>query len=139
MNHFAIFAHGKSLDVDALAEQSTLRPDKVWRRGELRGAGRYQTSGFLIGLGNGAELTYGAQVQTAFEFLRDNQHQLLTLGQFEGVDTFILGVQFNIQLEENTVGFTVDFPARLMEQALKVGVNLVAYVSLIREVCEGDA
>jgi hypothetical protein len=133
MNQFAIFALGKTLDVDALTPQLSLRIDKVWHLGDRRGYGSYKTSGVWIDLGNGAELTFDEQVRIAYEYVRDNQHQLLVLGQFEGVEAFTLGIQFNVHLQEGQVGFIVDFPAKLMAQALKIGASLIAYVFIARQ------
>jgi len=135
MNHFSIFAHGVSFDVDAYLATSPLHFDHVWRREQKlsrlpAGSKREPTSGAELVLGDGAQLAFDEQQVIAADFLSKHVEALRDLAKFPGVETFILALRFQMELEPSTVGFCVSFSSDLMRQALEVGVEPVCYVVL---------
>jgi hypothetical protein len=138
MNHFTLFAHGENFDVDKYLHATPLRFDKLWRRGDLRGCPGFMqdvhpTSGIEKQLGPGWELPYWEQDEIASRFLEANEDELRRLGQFPGVDTFILGLHYRIELTPNTCGFCMSASPKLMELAIRLGIDLTFYVDLDRK------
>ena len=141
MTDFRIFAHGKEFDPDACASRSALKFSRLWRRGELKcpdGTSAYETSGVEILLA-AEQLPFYSQVGIARSFLEENETALQKLGQFDGVETYILGLERTIEHSPGLVGFTVWFPESLMSLSLRIGINLVAYVQLAPLVVPADA
>ena len=136
MNAFRLFAHGREFDVDAFLATTTLRPDHVWHRGDQRRdacvESRHPTSGVEYELGDGRTLTLPEQEKIAIEYLSANQEALRVLAKWPGVTTFILALQYQLELGPGTFGFTIRPSALLMEHALAVGVSPTFYVWLDR-------
>ena len=132
MNEFKVFAHGPSFDVDAYLAGTKLEFDNVWRRGDQRRyswvESEHDTSGVEIILGDGYSIPFSEQKQIAMEFLIRRRDELRALAEFDGVQTFILGLQYNVSLKSNAIGFTVSSSARLMWHALDVGLRPTYYV-----------
>jgi hypothetical protein len=135
-NEFRIFAHGEALDVDALLDATTLRPDYVWRRGEQRRfaciESAYPTSGVEFVLGDGLVLPVPAQEQIAARYIETHRDELRKLAQFPGVETFILGIQYICELDEGTIGFAIAPSPALLRRALDAGLDPTYYVGLNR-------
>lgn len=136
MNEFRLFAHGESFDVDAFLASSTLRPDYVWRRGEQRryycSESRHPTSGVEFVLGNGLTVPFLEQESIAVAYLQDHRDELRALSRLQGVDTFILGLQYHGEFDNNTFGFCLGPSLRLMWHCLEVGCEPTYYVSIDR-------
>jgi hypothetical protein len=94
------------------------------------------TSGVGKRLGDGVALPLDEQQRIAVEYLSTNQEALRELVKFPGVTTFILGLQYNIELNAGLRGFCMSPSPRLMWHALDVGVHPTFYVVLKRP---GDA
>ena len=135
-NQFCIFAHGCTFDVDAFLGTTTLRPDYVWRRGDQRRyacvESRHPTSGVEFVLGDGRRVSPLEQEQIAISYIQANRDQLSALGQFAGVEAFILGIQYICELDEGLSGFCIGPSRLLMQQALEVGIEPHYYVGLNR-------
>ena len=144
MNHFTLFAHGDDFDVDAYLESTSLNFDKVWHRGDLRGCAEFiqdqhLTSGVEKELGRGWEIPIHNQDQIATDFLEANENALKQLAQFPGVDTFVLGLHYRIELTLDICGFCMSTSARLMYFALRIGIDPTFYVDLDRKDFVDDA
>jgi hypothetical protein len=126
--HFELFAHGDSFDVDAYLRSAPLDFDLVWRRRE----GGRPMSGVGKLLGNGAVIPLSEQQQIAAEFMSAKRDSLRELASFPGVETFILGLQFNMELKEGLMGFCLAPSAILMRHALEIGISPTFYVVLNR-------
>lgn len=126
--HFEIFAQGSSFNVDAYLELAPFDFDKVWRRSE----GGRPASGVGKVLGNGAEIPLSEQQRIAGEFMSANRDSLRKLASFPGVETFILGLQFNFEVKDGIKGFCLAPSAALMREALEVGISPTFYVVLHR-------
>lgn len=122
--HFEVFALGREFDVNKYLTSTSLDFDNVWHSSER---GR-PTSGVGKRLGDGAVVPFDEQQRIAVEFLSANSAALRELAKFPGVTTFILGLQYNIELKEGSLGFCVDPSPRLMWHALDVGVRPTFYV-----------
>jgi hypothetical protein len=127
-DHFELFAHGVSFDVDTYLKSAPLEFDLVWHRGE----GCYRSNGVARLLGNGAIVSLADQQRIAVEFLSANRDSLMALARFPGVETFILGLQFNIELTEGLVGSCLSPSAVLMSQAQEIGISPTFYIDLNR-------
>jgi len=136
MNEFRLFAHGEAFDVDAFLSSTALRPDYVWRRGDQRRyacvESRHPTSGVEFVLGDGLTVPYLKQEGIAVTYLKAHRDELRALGQFPGVDTFILGLQYRTSFESNVIGFCLGPSAQLMWHCLDVGCEPTYYVTLDR-------
>lgn len=126
--HFELFAHGDSFDVDTYLKLAPLDFDLVWHRRE----GGHPTSGVGRVLGNGAVIPLSEQQRIAAEFMSANRDSLRELGTFPGVETFNLGLQFNMELKEGLKGFCLAPSAMLMRHALEIGISPTFYVVLNR-------
>jgi hypothetical protein len=127
MNEFGLFAHGEAFDADAYLAETKLRIDYVWRRGDQR---RY--SCVEIALGDGRAVPYFEQGEIAIDYLKSHRDELRALAKFPGVETFILGLQYHVQIGESTIGFSIGPSPLLMWHALDIGVRPTYYVSLDR-------
>jgi hypothetical protein len=136
MNEFRLFAHGAAFDVDAFLGATTLRPDYVWRRGDQRRyacvESRHPTGGVEFVLGDGLTVPLPEQERIALAYLRAHPDELRALGQFPGVDTFILGLQYHMKLGGGVAGFSLGPSPSLMWHCLDIGVRPVYYVTLDR-------
>jgi len=141
MNHFTLFAHGDDFDVGAYLETKSLNFDKVWHRGDLRGCteSKHPTSGVEKQLGCGWELPIHEQEQIATDFLETNENVLKHLAHFPGVDTFVLGLHYRIELTPGVCGFCMSASPKLMYFALRIGIDLTFYVDLDRKDFDDDA
>lgn len=144
MNHFTLFAHGDGFDVDAYLEATSLSFDEIWRRGDLRGCAEFiqdrrPTSGVEKQLGCGWELPIHEQDQIACDFLEAHERALKHLAQFPGVDTFILGLHYRIELTTDICGFCMSASARLLYFALRIGISPTFYVDLDRKDFDDNA
>jgi hypothetical protein len=137
MNHFTLFAHGESFDVDAYTPTATLVFNSVWHRGDQRRyscvESKHPTSGIEIVLGDGRTVPLPEQEEIAIGYLKAHTDELRALARFPGVDTFILGLQYHIELDDGIVGFCMGPCALLMWHALNVGVTPTYYVTLDRD------
>jgi hypothetical protein len=127
MNHFKLFAHGTEFDVDAYRATESIGFDRIWHTGEQN----YKTNGLEKILGDGTRLDIFDQDRIATEFLEQHEKVLAELANYPGVDAFILGLQYRIDLEPCLRGFCLSFSARLTYFALKTGVNPTFYVDLV--------
>jgi hypothetical protein len=136
MNHFTLFAHGESFDVDTYLAKTTLRFDHVWRLGHQRRyscvESRHPTSGVEKVLGDGSTIPVHEQQNIAVEFLSTHRTALLELANYPGVDTFVLGLHYEIVLEEGIIGLCMGPSAQLMKHALDLRIRPNFYVVLDR-------
>lgn len=135
MNHFSLFAHGGAFDVDAYLAATKLSVDYVWRRGgQLRDScveSRHPTSGVEIVLGDGCVVPFFEQEEIAIAYLKDHRDELRTLAHFSGIETFVLGLQYALKLDnEGDTGFCLGPSPQLMWHALDVGVRPTYYVTV---------
>lgn len=131
MNHFRLFAHGEAFDPDAYLATTALTFDGVWHKGES-GHDHPKSSGVFKVLGDGPTVPLFKQEQVAIDYLTANREALSALAREPGVTTFILGLHYQIRLEEGTVGFTVGPSAPLMRLALEIGIAPTYYVTIER-------
>jgi len=129
MNEFRLFAHGVAFDSDAYLAAAPLKFDGVWHKGEA-GNDHPKSSGVFKVLGDGRTLPIVEQEQIAIEFLSANREALKALATYRGVTTFILGLQYHIELGEDTIGFCIGPSLRLMWHALDIGIEPTYYVTL---------
>jgi hypothetical protein len=134
MNHFELFAHGVSFDPKEYLASTKLVFDKVWYKGE-EGHDHPKSSGVGKSLGNGPSLPIFEQERIAIEYLVKNNHELKSLANFPGVTTFILGLQYHIELDESTIGFCMGPSHKLMKCALDLGIDPTYYVTIDHQ-CE---
>jgi len=136
MREFRLFAHGERFDVDAFLASTTLRPDRVWRRGDQRRyacvESRHETSGLELAIGDERAIALPEQERIAITYLTTYRDELRTLADFSGVDTFILGLEYRTAFERNVIGFCLAPSLELMRQCLDVGCVPVYYVTLDR-------
>ena len=136
MNHFTLFAHGEAFDADAFVSKTSLRFDYVWRRGDQRRyacvSSKHPTSGVEKVLGDGAAIPLPKQQHIAIEFLSHNREALLELADQAGVDTFVLGLHYEIKVEEGIVGVCMSPSDELMKLALDLRITPNFYVVLDR-------
>jgi hypothetical protein len=131
MNEFRIFAHGVDFDPEAFLTSTSLKFDGVWHKGES-GQDHPKSSGVFKVLGNGKEVPIFKQQQIAIEYMSANQEALKALAKYPGVTTFILGLQYHMELEPGTIGFCMGPSALLIWHCLDIGVSPKFYVSLDR-------
>lgn len=131
INEFRVFAHGEAFDPDAYLARTALKFDGVWRRGES-GHNHPKSSGVFKVLGDGWTIPILEQERIAIQYLTANREALKALAREPGVTTFILGLQYQIQLEEGIVGFSLGPPAALMRVALDIGIAPTYYVVIDR-------
>lgn len=129
MNEFRIFAHGEYFDPDAYLLSTLLKLDGKWHKGES-GHDHPKSSGVFKILGDGLKLTISKQEIIAIDYISKNREALKALAKFPGVTTFILGLQYHIELEPGLVGFCMGPSAQLMKYALDIGFSPTFYVSL---------
>jgi hypothetical protein len=126
INHFELFAHGATFDVDAYLPRTQLPISRVWRRGSAH----YRTSGIAVTLGDGPSVPVFEQERLAIEFLARYKEALAALRKEPGIDVFILGLHLRMRLEEGLVGFSVGPSTLLMRHALDAGVEPFFFVAL---------
>jgi hypothetical protein len=124
-----LFAHGETFQPDTYLASAPFTFDGVWHKGES-GRNHPKSSGVFKVLGDGRTLPLHEQERIAIDFLAANQAALKELAQFPGVTTFILGLQYHIDLKINLIGFCVTPPTRLMKYALEIGIEPTYYVTL---------
>jgi len=137
MNYFKVLAHGEQFDVDAYLGNAALRPDFVWRRGDLRRYttdSRHPTAGVEFILGDGQNVPLPEQQGVAVAYLSSNHEALKDLAARPGVTTFILGLQYHMKLTSGILGFSLGPSRRLMQHALEVGITPTFYVSFDRAI-----
>lgn len=134
MNHFTIFAHGESFDVDSFLSETSLVMNHVWRRNDRRRHpfvdSKYLTSGIEIELGDGFIIPFLEQERIAIKYIKANKNELRIIGTFPGVNTFILGLQYILKVDSNIVGFSMGPSAELMKIALEIGLIPNYYVTI---------
>src|SRR5262245_52989606 len=106
MNEFRIFAHGVAFDLDTYLASAPLKFDGTWRRGEVANDHPKSNGVFKI-LGDGQQLPLYEQERIAIDYLTANRDALKALATYPGVTTFILGLQYLVELDPSTVGFTI--------------------------------
>src|SRR5438094_10563540 len=98
MNEFRLFAHGVDFDPDAYVASTPLKFDGVWHKGES-GHDHPKSSGVFKVLGDGQKVPLSEQEKIAIEYLSTNREALKALTKYPGVTTFILGLQYHIELD----------------------------------------
>jgi hypothetical protein len=137
-----LFALGETFDPDAFARVTSLRIDRVWRRGErCRDAGSVHpaSSGVDIYLDDGRPPPLPRQEAIAFDFLRAHRDELAALRHFPGVTTFVLALHYPIALEENLLGFSLSASPSLLRACVEAGISPTFYVWPRRTDAYGDA
>ena len=129
MNEFRLFAHGEAFDPDAYLASTTLKFDGVWHKGES-GHDHPKSSGVFKVLGDGRTVPTVEQELIAIDYLTANREPLKVLAREPGVTTFILGLQYHIELAEGTIGFCLVPSTRLMSLALDIGIEPAYYVTI---------
>lgn len=126
--------HGRDFDVDAAVRVSDLAFDRIWRRGEPKfpssSWSRFETSGVRLELGDGRLLGIFEQQHLALEFLEAHAASLRRLGELQGADTYILGLQRVVALTPGLAGFTTSVPRALTRATLELGITPTTYVVL---------
>jgi hypothetical protein len=131
INEFRIFAHGVAFDPEAYLAATTLKFDGVWHKYELS-PNHPKSSGVFKILGDGPTLPIYEQERIAIQYLTANREALRALALEPTVTTFILGLHYQVELEEGTIGFSVGSSAPLMSIALDIGIAPTYYVVLNR-------
>lgn len=133
MNHFTLFAHGESFDVDVYLAKTTLRFDRVWRRGDQRRyscvESRHSTSGVETVLGDGPKIPIHEQQSIAVRYLSAHHDALIELADYPGVETFVIGLHYEIDAE-GVIGFCMSPSEQLMKHALDLRLRPNFYVVL---------
>lgn len=131
MNFFRLFAHGKAFDPDAFLPTTFLQPDDVWRRGDskkgyehIEGLPGHETGGIEFILGDGRSILYPDQEQIALAFIAAHRDALKALGEFPGVDHFILMFHYEREFEGEMTGGNVGASRQLMWHALDIGCRI---------------
>ncbi len=137
INEFRIFAHGVAFDPDAYLATTGLKFDGVWHKHELN-PNHPKSSGIFKILGDGPTLPIYEQERIAVEYLTANRDALSALAYEPTVTTFVLGLHYQVELEEGTVGFAVGSCAPLMSIALEIGIAPIYYVLLKRRDSQGS-
>ena len=106
---------GEKFNVDAFLASSTLRPHFVWRREAPL------TSGVEFFLGDGRQIRVPDQEEIAVAYLKAHRDELRALGQFPGIEAFILGLVYVCPLD--STGFALGPPPALMRHALDIGIS----------------
>ena len=132
MSGFQLFAHGEAFDVDGYLATASLEFDGAWCKGKS-GLDQPKSNGVFKVLGDGRTLSIFEQERIAIEYLSINRGELKALAQNPEVTTFILGLQYHIELQVNTIGFSMGPSALLMWHALEIGVSPTYYVTLNRK------
>jgi hypothetical protein len=114
-----ILAHGEKFDVDAFLASSTLQANFVWRREAPL------TSGVEFLLGDGRQIRLPNQEEIAAAYLEAHRDELRALGQFAGIEAFILGFVYVCPLD--ATGFALGPSPALMRQAVDIGISLRYY------------
>jgi hypothetical protein len=131
MNEFRLFAHGETFDPDAYLTSTTLNFDGVWRKGDS-GHDHPKSSGVFKMLGDGLTVPILEQERIAIEYLTANRNTLKALGNHPTVTTFIVGLQYHIELDETDMGFCMGPSTSLMRLCLDIGARPMFYVSLAK-------
>ena len=124
MNQFQLFAHGVEFDADAYLASAPLKFDGVWRKGDSGSSGVFKV------LGDGLALPVWEQEKIAIEFLSANREALKALAEYPGVTTFVLGLQYCIELDGGTFGYCIGPTARFMRHCLDIGISPYYYVTV---------
>ena len=132
MNEFRVFAHGQSFNPDEYLKTAPIEFDGVWHKGE-EGRDHPKSSGVYKVLGDGQKLTILQQQEIATKFLKDNRDALRALAQHPEITTFVLGLQYHIELDESIIGFCMSPSNLLMNHALDIGIRITFYVTLDRK------
>lgn len=124
-SQFRIFALGETFDVEAYLDTASvpLQFDQIW----YRDPPHIVNSGIEKSLG-GDRLTIEDQERIASVFLEGHMRELIELARFPGVDAFILGLYYRVELYLGDT-FLVVPDARLMSLALQIGVQTNYYVN----------
>ena len=121
-----MFAHGATFDPHLFLTETTLEFDDVWQNNY----GGDRSAGVSKSLGDGLTIRIFEQEKIAIEYLAANTNSLKALAKYPGVSTFILGLQYHIELDAGTLGFSMGPSALLMWHCLEIGIEPVFYVSL---------
>jgi hypothetical protein len=140
MNFFKISVHGTEFNPDDFLKQSSLKVDRIFRRGEPW-VDEWNPPGFIdeprnwsgveIDLGDGKALSVREQDRIATRFLELHQDELARLARFAGVEYATLFLQCRTELEPSLRGFFLRFSPRLLHFALKTRVLPTFYVDLV--------
>ena len=117
---------GEHLDVEALLSKVTMKPDKIWRKGEPRFKtkpnGRVnEQSGVTFVASDADFLAPDKQLEDATRFLEEFHDEIVLLVEFEGVDHATL--DFGIELRD--VAVHCDFlSSRFLRGAASAGIEV---------------
>ena len=116
---------GIDLDIDKMLSVVALVPDRVWRRGEVRGtlSGKLHGDSGASFVASGADFEQGrVQVAEATQFLELHFRDLGQMASFPGVEEITL--DFGIALLQDAVAVFTYFPPAIVQLAASVGVGL---------------
>ena len=137
MNHFTLFAHGESFDVDAYTATTTLVFNSVWRRGDQRRyscvESKHPTSGIEIVLGDGRTVPLPEQEEIAIEYLKAHTDELRSWRGFQKSIPSYSAFNTTSKLDDGLLGFCMGPCALLMWHALNIGVTPTYYVTFDRD------
>ena len=136
MSGFRIFAHGCDFDAGSFLATTALAFDGWWHKGEY-GNDCPASNGVFKILGDGKKLNLPEQDRLAVEFLLNNRKELESLARYPGVTTFILGLQYEVELLGDCLGLCVDFSPLLMKHCLEIGLVPACYINVERQRAQG--
>jgi hypothetical protein len=124
-------AAGDSFDVAAFLEQSSFRPQAVYRKGETLPAGMgtdrvRSASGFDLTVSEAGLSDLDGQIVDAIVFLDRHEEELRRLGSYAGVD--VVSLDFAVARRE-MVAQTESFPPDLLWRAgaLDIALSITHY------------
>lgn len=128
-NYFRIVARG-DFDPDRFLQRSPLRGARVWHRGDkiADSSTRATDHGIEIILGDGPDLDFREQQSIAHGYLAAHATALKKLIRTPGVASSYLGIQDVVY--PDSAGSIIDVSPTLMQQALKIGLQLTIWSCL---------
>src|ERR1035437_4498123 len=118
--------HGLNLNVDEVLESTSLKPDTVWRKGDLQfltkpHGKKKESSGLTVLVSNADFDDFKTQIVESTRFLEENWIEIRNIVEHHGVDCVTL--DFGIELRD--VPFHSDIlPPSLIALAAKAGIWL---------------
>ena len=127
-NFFKFFALGDDFDVHAFVASTSLKPSRIWRRGEPKGGNKrgapFPSSGIEFELGQGSLVPFLKQDDIAVAFIKEHREDLKALSEFPGVTHFTLGLHYSHTRTGNVIGFSMYASRWLMWRLLDIGCSL---------------
>ena len=135
VNHFVLFAFGEKFDVDDFVNGTTLKFEYVWHFGDrLRYScseeDRYNNSGVEKLLGSGTSLSLFEQQRVAETFLLDHHAEMQRLASFQGITTFVLGLQYVLDSVSGVYELAVGANLSLMKICASLNIEIVFYITI---------